>query len=82
MNILFLYNNNINPTKGGVQRVTKVLADYFELKGNNVFFLSLSKHNDDEYIDKRQYYVPENKKFNTKNNIEYSRFLLRLIVLT
>lgn len=37
MNILFLYNSYINPTKGGVQRVTKVLADYFELKGNNVF---------------------------------------------
>lgn len=76
MNILFLYNNNINPTKGGVQRVTKVLADYFELKGNNVFFLSLSKHNDDEYIDKRQYYVPENKKFNTKNNIEYLKVFI------
>lgn len=76
MNILFLYNNNINPTKGGVQRVTKVLADYFELKGNNVFFLSLSKHNGDEYIDKRQYYVPENKKFNTKNNIEYLKVFI------
>lgn len=76
MNILFLYNSYINPTKGGVQRVTKVLADYFESKGNNVFFLSLSKHNDDEYIDKRQYYVPENKKFNTKNNIEYLKFFI------
>lgn len=41
-----------------------------------MFFLSLSKHNDDEYIDKRQYYVPENKKFNTKNNIEYLKVFI------
>ena len=35
MNILFLYGGLINPTKGGVERVTKVLADYFELQGNS-----------------------------------------------
>ena len=66
MNILFIYSNSINPNKGGVQRVTKVLADYFQLKGNNVFFLSLNKPTKSEYIDKRQFYLPYSKNINNK----------------
>jgi glycosyltransferase involved in cell wall biosynthesis len=71
MNILFLYGGLINPTKGGVQRVTKVLADYFELQGNSVYFLSLMRPDENEYIDQRQFVLPDNKKFNTKENIQY-----------
>jgi len=71
MNILFLYTSYIDPTKGGVQRVTRVLADFFESEGNNVFFLSLKKPNDVENIDQRQYFVPESKRFNTNANINF-----------
>lgn len=71
MNILFLYTSYIDPTKGGVQRVTRVLADFFESEGNSVFFLSLKKPNDVENIDQRQYFVPESKRFNTNANINF-----------
>lgn len=71
MNILFIYGNSINPNKGGVQRVTKVLADYFQIKGNNVFFLSLNKPAKGEYRDKRQFYLPNSKNFNNKINVSY-----------
>ena len=78
MNILFLYGGLINPTKGGVQRVTKVLADYFELQGNSVYFLSLMRPDGNEYIDPRQFVLPDNKKFNTKENIQfYKEFITK-----
>ena len=39
MNILFVYNNEILPERGGVQRVTSVLADFFESKGYTVLYM-------------------------------------------
>lgn len=41
MNILFLYGNAIVSRKGGVQRVTEVLANEFARRGNGVFYLAL-----------------------------------------
>ena len=40
MNILFLFHCEINPNRGGVQRVTDVLAKEFKQRGHNVVFLS------------------------------------------
>lgn len=41
MNILYLYYNEINPTRGGVQRVTFVLSEYFRKQGHKVLYLGL-----------------------------------------
>ena len=41
MNILYLYSNEINPTHGGVQRVTFVLSEYFRKQGHKVVYLGL-----------------------------------------
>lgn len=40
MNILFLSENNIETVVGGVERVTRILADEFREKGNNVVCIS------------------------------------------
>lgn len=69
MNILFLYGSIINPLNGGVQRVTRVLADYFESKGHSIFFLSLTKPSSNDNYDTRQFTVPDNSKFYTDINI-------------
>jgi len=75
MNILFLYNSNIDPIKGGVQKVTFVLSSYFEDKGNSVFFLSLKK-GDNAYIqDERQYYFPSENGYDEQNKIFFLSFL-------
>lgn len=77
MNILFVYSSEINPQKGGVQRVTKILGDYFESQKHNVLFLSLRKNENQLANDKRQFYLPESGKFTSSNNILYLKnFLL------
>ena len=54
MNILFFYTEGINPQRGGVQRVTNSLADYFCEQGNLVYFLG--QHKDYSLVDDRQLY--------------------------
>ena len=69
MHILFLYGNSIDPEKGGIQRVTVVLADYFCSQGHKVFYLS--KEGTTKIENERSYYLPnalnllclENKQF-------------------
>lgn len=46
MNILYIYNSNIDPLRGGVQRVTKVLSDYFSQMGHSCYYLSSQSFND------------------------------------
>ncbi len=46
MNILFLFHSEIIPHKGGVQRVTDILAKELIKRGHLVIFLSTSKSND------------------------------------
>lgn len=45
MNILYLYATEIDPLKGGIQRVTYVLSEYFRSKGHNVYYLGVEKGN-------------------------------------
>lgn len=74
MNILFLYNEAINPQVGGVERITFSLADYFESKGYKVFFLALN--NNHSVGDKRQFFLPDNTSFISERNIGFfSSFL-------
>lgn len=73
MNILFIYSSPIIAEGGGVQRVTKVLANYFEEHGNNTYYLSLYKADN---MDSRQYVLPIN---DCCNNIENKRYLCELL---
>lgn len=68
MNILFLYSSSFEPTKGGVQRVSTVLAEYFIKKGLNVFYLSLKKPS--VYLE-NHYYLPSQSSFKSGDNIFY-----------
>lgn len=74
MSIVFVYPKEIIAEKGGVQRVTTVLADYFESFGINVFYLSLERTSLDESISPRQFYLPYQS--DVRDNFEFfSEFL-------
>lgn len=74
MNILFLYSETINPIKGGVERITYLLANYLESKGFQTMFLSLKNCN--QFEDKRQFSLPDSNIFVTKKNIKFFRDFL------
>lgn len=76
MNLLFLYGAEINPERGGVQRVTSVLADEFSRRGNGVFYLSLPQNRTANSHAERQFFLPETK-FGTPANREFLKNFLR-----
>ncbi|EKA89725.1 MULTISPECIES: glycosyltransferase [Bacteroides] len=71
MNILFFYTETINPQKGGVERVTYSLANYFYEQGNCVYFLGL--HKDHSLVDDRQLYLPNKEELMTPENKQFFR---------
>ena len=73
MNLLYIYSSNINPTHGGVQRVTKVLCDYFRTLGHNCYYLSSQPTNGGI---KNQYVLPNTELLN-EQNIYYIQLLLK-----
>jgi glycosyltransferase involved in cell wall biosynthesis len=74
MNILFVYTSEIIPENGGVQRVTKVLADHFEENKINIFYLS--KHKSTNNSLKNHYFLPDNQNENNQENLNYIRTLV------
>ena len=77
MNILFLYGSAINPERGGVQRVTAVLADEFARRGNGVFYLSLPKNRADSADAQRQFFLPNDDYASSENRAFLKEFLAR-----
>jgi glycosyltransferase involved in cell wall biosynthesis len=74
MNILFLYNDAINPQVGGVERITFSLASYFQSQGFEIFFLGLNDHY--SVNDERQFFLPDTSSFISDANIQYFRSFL------
>ncbi len=74
MNILFLYSEAINPLKGGVERITYLLADFLESKGHQVTFLGLTDCN--QIKDERQFLLPDSSLFLTRRNINFFQAFL------
>lgn len=74
MNILFVYTSEIIAENGGVQRVTKVLTDYFEKNQLNVFYLTKSKSIKSNF--KNHYFLPDNQYNNGQANLNYIRTLV------
>jgi len=73
VNLLFLYTSPFDPIKGGVQRVSSVLGEYFKNAGHNIYYLSLKKSSNDI---QHQYYLPDENKFNTFENIQFFQNIL------
>jgi glycosyltransferase involved in cell wall biosynthesis len=71
MNILFVYSSEISPEDGGVQRVTSFLGDYFEMKNNTVFYLSLHKKESQIKRNPKQYFLPFVENLYHKENISF-----------
>jgi glycosyltransferase involved in cell wall biosynthesis len=75
MNILFLYNEAINPQVGGVEKITYSLSTFFESKGYTVYFLGLNKTH--SIKDDRQYFLPDSSSFNSINNLAFFKSFLK-----
>lgn len=71
MNILFLYAGVIDPQKGGVQRVTSVLVDYFLEEGYSVLFLVLGQKKNQQIYPIKQFFLLYNSCFCNKVNIDF-----------
>lgn len=72
MNILYIYSSNIDPMKGGVQRVTSVLSQYFKAHGHQCYYLS-SQFSDEGITN--QYVLPIGSSRQAK--ISYIRSLIK-----
>lgn len=66
MNILYLYTAAINPTHGGVQRVTFVLSEYFRSQGHKILYLGLQQ-NESPF----QYLFPDLNNPCSKQNLKF-----------
>lgn len=75
MNILFFYFQTIAPTRGGVERVTSILADYFEVHGHRVFYLASTDKNSDASHETRQFFLPDLNRQTSQNFNFYKNFL-------
>lgn len=72
--ICFQTNGGVNHDFGGLDRVTELLANYFESQGITVYYLSFTKREGTD--NSRQYYLPDASNLRSTANIEYyNRFL-------
>ena len=77
MNILFLAFSPMLPERGGVQRVSELLAEEFERRGNKCFYLARPPAGDEVYSF-RQTFLPKNKfrgKSLHENEVFFESFL-------
>lgn len=73
-NICFQTYGGVNHDFGGLDRVTEILADYFEAMGYTVFYLSQLKR--PNTTNHRQIYLPNaNKLLSRENLLFYQQFL-------
>ena len=70
MKILFLYGGVINPERGGVERVTNILAEAFAHRGNDALYLSLRPESAEKEISDRQFFLPDSI-FGTERNKKF-----------
>jgi glycosyltransferase involved in cell wall biosynthesis len=77
MKILFCYRNWMNPTLGGVQRVTDTIARYLADRGHDIHYLTYEFDENDQYrFPGRIHRLPETD-FYCKGNIKYYHQLLK-----
>lgn len=64
-----------NPQKGGAEKVSYMLADYFEKNGLSVYFISL--HRDDNFNHNKLFFLPIEKTFYNENNISFLKKIIK-----
>lgn len=75
MNICFFTSQHVSMLRGGVERVTYILADEFKAKGYNAVMLSSSTPLNGDQLLSDQYVLPD-KTINSKENREFLRRFL------
>ncbi len=76
MNILFYFDRQINPERGGTERVTYNLAHYFQGRGNRVMYLA--KHKVEEAdASIKTFFLPDNGSVVSDENISWLENFLR-----
>ena len=78
MNILFYFENQINPMRGGTERVADTIAHAMRDRGHKVWYLSRRKVEGKYDID--CYFLP-NEQGNTPLNIEYINALVEKLAI-
>lgn len=69
MNILFFHVNCINPTGGGISRITHIMAKTFVAKGHSVFYLSKEPLTRDSLPE--QHVLPDNHAVYSEKNKQF-----------
>lgn len=77
MNICFLHTVAIDPQKGGIEKVTKILADAFVASGNTVLYLSMMDVFRETCDQTRQSFFPNSKRVCSSENETFLRNFLR-----
>lgn len=78
MNLLFYFENQINPMRGGTERVVDTIAHAMRNRGHSVYYMSRRKV-DGEY-DIPCYFLPD-EEGNTQKNIDYVNELIKVLSL-
>lgn len=78
MNILFGFTWVFNPSLGGTERVTDILARQLSGRGHNIYYLHTVSNRDEDYdcpaiLD---YYIPENIVDTEAGKLLYEKFLI------
>lgn len=78
MNIAFFFESDINPIKGGTERVTWSVAKYLISKGMKVIFIAHQKRNDfDPSLLSYHRFLPDSVGYDTLENIRYLQNLIQ-----
>ncbi len=75
MNIAFIYDTVINPLKGGVERVTSVLAKEFIKQGHKVYYLIFIKPESPDNIPEMTFFFPTRKSDTEANALFLTDFI-------
>jgi glycosyltransferase involved in cell wall biosynthesis len=72
MNILFYFENQINPIRGGTERVAWLISNYLHKQGHNIFYMARYPVEDERSVSSS--FLPEQG--NGKTNIDFvNRFI-------
>ena len=77
MTICFFTNQHVSEFRGGIERVTSILAKEFKAKGHNVFMLSSLVPIDYDKLLKNQFILPNNTINSEENQDFLSSFITR-----
>lgn len=73
--ICFLTNGGVHRNYGGLDRVTEILADYFEKNGYTVYYLSHVER--PEAYNDRQIYFPDKNRINSEENVSFFNLFIK-----